>query len=83
LRQIGFGELRPVGNATFCLDTPNNNFAGGQQLALQACASTYTQSYVMPIPGFDWRVRPGGLMKCLEVENNGTAAGSKVVVSDR
>jgi hypothetical protein len=81
LRQAGFAELRPLSNTSMCLDTPNNNFAGGQQLALEVCDGSYTQDYVMPIPGFDWRVRVGGLMECMEVENNGTAAGTKVVVS--
>jgi hypothetical protein len=81
LSQAGFAELRPASNTSLCLDTPNNNFAGGQQLALEVCDGSYTQDYVMPIPGVDWRVRVGGLMECLETENNGTTAGTKVVVS--
>jgi hypothetical protein len=81
LSQAGWAQLRPVSNTSLCLDTPNNNFTNGQQLALEPCDGSYTQRYVMPIPGFDWRVRPGGLMECMDVENNGTAAGTKVVVS--
>jgi hypothetical protein len=81
LRQVTVAELRPASNTSLCLDTPGNNFSGGQQMALDPCDGAYTQSYVMPIPGVDWRVRVGGLMVCMEVESNGTTAGAKVVVS--